>query len=65
MHQSAKSFHGRAAPPTQHVQEVGERVEYQLYGLATLGGAADKCRPGVHARNILCHASAAHKKQVK
>ena len=40
MHQSAKSFHGRAAPPTQHVQEVGERVEYQLYALATLDGAA-------------------------
>ena len=48
------------------MQEVGERVGYQLYALATLGAAADTCRPGVHpAKYLVSHVSAAHKKEVK
>ena len=41
--------HNRSKGVRRHLprmQEVGERVEYQLYALATLGGAADMCRPG-------------------
>ena len=51
--------HNRSTGVRRHLprmQEVGERVEYQLYALATLGGAADTCRPGVHrAKYLVSH----------
>ena len=43
-----EEMHARYTGVPRHLprmQEVGERVEYQLYALATLGGAADMCRP--------------------
>ena len=44
-----EEMHARYTGVPRHLprmQEVGERVEYQLYVLATLDGAADMCRPG-------------------
>ena len=44
------------------MQEVGERVEYQLYALATLDGAADMCRPGA-PKYLVSHVSSPRPKK--
>ena len=60
--------HNRSTGVRRHLprmQEVGERVEYQLYALATLDGAADMCRPGA-PKYLVSHVSSPRpKKEVK